>query len=65
MVLMLLLSKNLIVNKVLFTILLILSLSGVYSQWGDCTNNTDACTNPSFNITPSGFGNIEEEVVDL
>ena len=60
MVLMLLLTKNLIVNKVLFTILLILSLSGVYSQWGDCTNNTDACTNPSFNITPSGFGNIEE-----
>ena len=47
-------------NKLLFTILAVLFYSTLLSQWGDCTNSTDACTNPSFNVTPSGFGNIEE-----
>ena len=56
----LLLTKNLIVNKVLFTIGLSLIFSVSFSQWGDCSNNTDACTNPSFNVNSSGFGNIEE-----
>ena len=56
----LLLTKNLIVNKVLFTIALTLIFSVSFSQWGDCTNNTDACTNPSFNVNSTGFGNIEE-----
>ncbi len=60
MVLTLLLTKNLIVNKVLFTIGLSLIFSVSFSQWGDCSNNTDACTNPSFNVNSSGFGNIEE-----
>jgi len=31
-----------------------------YSQWGDCDNSIEACTNPSFAVTPNGFGNIEE-----
>ena len=31
-----------------------------YSQWGDCDNSIEACTNPSFAVTPNGFGAIEE-----
>ena len=42
-----------------FAILLV-SFGASYGQWGDCDNSVDACTNPSFNVTPSGFGNVEE-----
>ncbi len=54
-------TKNLTVNKlILLTTLIFLHSQSIFCQWGDCNNNTDACTNPSFNVTPSGFGNIEE-----
>ena len=55
------LTKNQIVNKLALIITLVfISFKSFYSQWGDCDNSTDACTNPSFNVTPSGFGLIEE-----
>ena len=55
------LTKNQIVNKLALIITLVfISSKSFYSQWGDCDNSTDACTNPSFNVTPSGFGLIEE-----
>lgn len=31
-----------------------------FAQFGDCINTVDACTNPSFVVTPSGSGSIEE-----
>ena len=31
-----------------------------YSQWGDCGVSIEACTNPSFAVTPNNFGAIEE-----
>ena len=27
-----------------------------YSQWGDCGVSIEACTNPSFAVTPNNFG---------
>ena len=47
-------------NKLYLIILFLFLFHSFHSQWGDCSNSTDACTNPSFNVTPSGFGNIEE-----
>ena len=41
------------------TILLTFTLLS-FGQYGDCDNSADACTNPSFSVTPSGFGNLEE-----
>lgn len=32
----------------------------LYGQWGDCSNSFDACSLPSFSVTPSGYGNTEE-----
>ena len=47
-------------NKILlFTGIIFLSAT-YFSQWGDCSNSFDACSLPSFSVTPSGFGNIEE-----
>jgi len=43
----------------IITLLLILNIS-LYGQYGDCGNSVDACTNPSFSVTPSGFGTVEE-----
>lgn len=44
----------------IFTIILLLSTLNSYSQWGDCDNSIEACTNPSFAVTPNGFGTVEE-----
>ncbi len=46
-------------NKLL-TIYFSFSFLWINAQYGDCTNNIEACNNPSFTITPSGFGNVEE-----
>ena len=43
----------------IITFFLFTSISS-FSQWGDCDNSTDACTNPTFNVTASGFGLVEE-----
>ncbi len=34
--------------------------ASLHAQYGDCGTNADACTNPSFSVTPSGFGLVEE-----
>ena len=44
----------------LFLFVIAFSTNVSYSQWGDCDNSIEACTNPSFAVTPNGFGNIEE-----
>ncbi len=49
--------------KKIFSIILVLfvfSTLDFLGQNGDCGNSVDACTNPSFSITPSGFGLVEE-----
>ena len=46
--------------KYLLFLSFIISAKAGMTQWGDCSNSIDACTNPSFSVTPSGFGNIEE-----
>jgi gliding motility-associated-like protein len=43
-----------------FLVVLLFIVNCMTGQWGDCDNSVDACTNPSFNVTPSGFGNVEE-----
>ena len=43
---------------IMFSAVFITNIS--YCQWGDCDNSIEACTNPSFAVTPNGFGNIEE-----
>ena len=47
-------------NKLITTLFITLISTVFHAQWGDCTNSTDACSNPSFNISPSGFGSVEE-----
>jgi len=44
----------------LLIIFLLFNMNVSYSQWGDCDNSIEACTNPSFAVTPNGFGTIEE-----
>jgi len=50
--------KNYIYTLLIFFLALNVNVS--YSQWGDCDNSIEACTNPSFAVTPNGFGLIEE-----
>ena len=47
-------------NKLITSLFVLLISTVFHAQWGDCTNSTDACSNPSFNISPSGFGSVEE-----
>jgi len=48
-------------NKIVFsTLLFIISISQSIAQYGDCSSSFDACSLPSFNVTPSGYGNVEE-----
>lgn len=50
--------KNHIYKLLIFITVSITNVS--YSQWGDCANSIEACTNPSFAVTPNNFGAIEE-----
>lgn len=47
-------------KKLTLLLFTIISFSQAWGQYGDCGTNADACTNPSFSVTPSGFGQIEE-----
>ncbi len=50
-------------RKLLF-ILFCFNLLSAFGQFGDCATTVDACSNPSFMVTPSGSGNIEDFTVN-
>lgn len=48
------------IKRIYLFISFLITSTLIYGQWGDCTNSFDACSLPSFTVTPSGYGNTEE-----